>query len=395
MSTTPRSRAWLPAVAATAAALGIALASPGLAVAQAPGRVILVQDVVGTEEVAPGEVISYQPIVHNGGDTTAEFIALELFDDTYARHTQRFSNCQYQDDPVFSIAFCQFELNLEPGETAQVPAETAVELQVLPNAPQGWRINASYTADGFDGPVGRDDEFGDGPPLRLEKLPDAEFGDGNESFANVLFDVGTNPADLAAEGAEIAGDVGDAVTVGIGVTNHGPADIPPLSPGEGSSEFENQAITRVTFPDGVTVLEILPPEGDLQFTSSCVPVVDGVPDEQRRNEVDGLSYECRVSETALGVEETWRFPFRVEITGSEAATGEVEVSEGANDPDPSNNVTTVTLTPGADGGGGQLPVTGSATGVMAGAGGIALVVGVGLYLLARRRQIRIPTGGTT
>lgn len=385
---TPR-RLWLGAAAA-AFLVSLSVAVPAQAAAQQPE--LLVQDVVGAEPVTPGDVIAYQPIVHNGGSATAEVLYLELFDDEYAHHTQQFSNCRYLDDSRH--ATCEFTISLAPGETAQVPADGAVELQVLPNAPHGWRINANYRVSSFDEPVlDPDGELGDGPELPLEKLPDAEFDGGDDDFANVLFDVGPNPADLEAVGTEIAGAVGDLVTMEVGVENHGPADIGPLSPGEGSTEAVNQVAVTVTVPEGVTVVEVLRTGAPIEHVGSCVPVVDGEPAWERAGEPGATSYRCGAIETALVPGDVWLFPFQVEITGSAGATGTVEVAEAANDPDPGNNTAEITLAVGPAGSGGGsddgLPVTGVPISMVAGAGAVALAAGVGLYLLARRR--RIPT----
>lgn len=360
--------------------------SEQITVVGAVSRELLLGSFHFAEPVTPGELVSYQPTIHNSGTVTAEWIFIELFDSQYVRHDTRFSNCRYDDhDDGTSTAVCEFEIGLEPGETAQVPAGTPVTLRVLPHTPGGSLLQASYAATAFTPPLtGPEGEFGDGPPLPLVKVPDADLGDDPQpGFGNAIWLAGANPIDLAAQGAAITGGVGDVVTVAVGIENHGPADLAARQPGEGPIP---PAQVKVSFPAGVTVLEVLRPEGDLQFVSGCFPVINGEADLSRRNEAAGRDYECRVSEIPLTAGQRWLFPFRVEITSLTPATGTVAALSHSDDPDPDNNSAPITLHGGGSGGG--LPVTGTATTLTAAAGLLALAVGVALFLATRRRKIR-------
>lgn len=387
-------RAWWAAVGA-AMLLGMTALSPAHAAAQRPE--LLVQDIIGTGPVAPGDVIAYQPAVHNAGSTTVHFIKLELSDDTYAPHAQQFSNCSYPDGPNW--AECYFEIDLAPGETARVASDTPVQLRVLPHAPNHWQVRAGYRATGSDSPFGPPDSPGDGPELRLEKAPDPDFTGGDPDWANVLYSVGANLTDLAAVGAQITGGVGDTVALEVGVTNHGPADIGPFQPGVGDPTM--QPTVTVAFTDSVTVVEVLSPADPIGPVGWCVPLIHGSPDWEHLNAPGANVYECSAIETALATGDTWLFRFRVEIAGAGTSAGTVQTASGAEDPDVSNNTADITLTVGSSGGdtddedggggGGSLPVTGASVGLLAGAGIVALAAGIGLYLLTRRRRVRLTT----
>jgi LPXTG-motif cell wall-anchored protein len=351
---------------------------------QAEEIMVHAQSFESTDPVAPDSVVSYQPLIHNAGAVTAESVLLILFDDDYAQHVQRFSNCLYPEDGSTEPVTCELGIDLAPGETAQVPASSAVQLHVLPNVPHGELINATYTVQGFTGELtGPDGVPGEGPEqLELVKIQDPGFT-GDSEFANVLFTAGDNPADFAAVGAEITGTVGDVVTVAVGIENHGPADLGGVELGEGSVPIP---VAVIEFPPGVTVREVLDPEGDLRFVSTCAPVLDGVPQLDRRNEADGRLYHCFVSEIPLPPGDSWLFPFEVEITGTATSTGEVTVTEGPKDPNPANNTAAIRVDPEAGGAGGELPATGADPALAVGAGLAVLVAGIGLLLLAHRRR---------
>lgn len=334
------------------------------------------------DPVSPGQIVSYRPMIHNAANrATAQQVVIELWGDEYAELTQRFSNCYY--DPEYrDHATCLFDFTLAPGETARVTEDSAVQLRIAPDVPHRQLIFAGYDVTGTDSWFELPDgEPGDGPPLTLELVSGEEFT-GDSFFASVRFTAGDHATDLAAVGADLPDSVGSSTVVEVGITNHGPAALAARLPGEGMDTTPHVVIT---FPDGVTVEEILPPEGDLQYTSGCYPPDgDGNPDWSRRNQVDGQVYLCSVSEFALRPGDSWLFPFRVKVTDPTTGAGSVTVFEGPNDPNLSNNTAAITF---GGGGGGGLPITGTTTVLIAIAGVVVLAGGIGLYLFSRKRRV--------
>jgi hypothetical protein len=119
----------------------------------------------------PGDLRSYQPEFRNSGDDTAVYVAMWLTDDQFAHFTTRYSNCRYQPDVAESLGYCEFKLDLAPGETARVTADTAITVKIQPDAPIRSQVYSAYFLDVYDSPVQGDfGDWGDGPELKLEKL---------------------------------------------------------------------------------------------------------------------------------------------------------------------------------------------------------------------------------
>jgi LPXTG-motif cell wall-anchored protein len=347
-------------------------------------------DIIGKRfvvtDVAPGSVHSFSPTFYNSGDETARYVGVRLSDDAFARLTERFSNCRYEEFGDGGSAYCEFELNLAPGEAAQV---SPVEVQVQPNAPESGVIGVFYLIDGWDTPLEGDlGEFGDGPEMTATKVPAAGFGAGERNGRLSLW-TGPNPSDVVALGADVAGAGGDVVTVEVGLRNDGPAYLSGALDGEGlSPDAPDQPAATITFPAGVSVVrapQMLVERGPLL----CAPIIDGVAVWARSGEAVDVSYRCTLS-GSIDAGESWLFPFEVRITGAGPATGTVVAAGGANDPDPDNNTAPITLA-GTGGAGGGLPITGASAATTAAVGAVALLAGVGLYLVSRRRRVRIVT----
>lgn len=333
----------------------------------------------------PGGVAEFQPIVHNAGDQTAEFVRLEIGDARYADVVHDYSNCFSTIE--FPVA-CTFELDLAPGETAMVPSASAVEVGVPSNAPHQGHVRMLYEA----WPVSSEQPgSGDGPVLQLVKVSDVEFGAGRES-GTLEIPLGDNPSDVAAIGADITGAVGDVVSVEVGASNDGPADLQ-----RGADRLPN---IEVIFPEGVTVLSLGSDEGaGDDGPRLCAPIIDGAPATGDDRQPHGLHYLCEVG--LLPASEDATFTFDVEITSDDPAAGRVEVNGVVNDPNPDSQVAEITLhqvDPDDPNGVGddpngvgtpQLPVTGTTAAVVAAAGALVLALGLTLVVAARKRRIRL------
>jgi hypothetical protein len=337
----------------------------------------------------PGDVRTFRPTVVNSGDEAAPIVGIFLFDDPFTRLTQRYSNCRYLDGDFGTVSgYCEFTLNLGPGEGVRVSADTAVGVRVQPDAPHRFRVGASYTVDALDSPLGGDlGEPGDGPQLKLEPFtpaPDrAAFDiDFNDNFGSLAIHSGPNPSDMAATGASISGGVGSVVPVTVTIANNGPAYVFGALDGAGlSPDAPNQPAATVHFPDTVEVVS-LPPKEPREGGIFCAPIINGRPDYTRSDEVIGRDYRCTDS-ADIPVGTVWTIAFTVRITNTRAETGTVVASGGYDDPVTANNTADIAVNAGSAGG---LPVTGSNVGVIAGLGVLCLLTGALLYIVTLRRR---------
>ncbi len=381
-------------------------------------------------EVKPKEVVPVRPKFRVNGDTPVSRVGIYVWPGPLD-FTERYRNCWYGER--WAHMYCEFEIGLAPGESAQVAAGTPVRFQASPAIPHRWKSYLKYhvvNAPGAGGPEGW--TAGDGPALRLEKVPsdgvraravpvfpENEYDDGD---GIVNFRTGDNPADLVALGATVSGAQGAEVPIRVGLRNDGPANVfsDPEQEGVDWKETPEPAVI-VTLPEGTTVVGM--PEGHRGFNVQCGAWADGK-FVGPLNEPNGRVYHC-TSNSGLDVGDEWFFEFRVRVTGNTSAAGSVVGHGGGHDPDMADNTAPITLnvTPsgptgggepgeqpgggsgaggsggaggaGGSGGGtgsgatsgtGSLPVTGSPVTAIAGGGLFAVAAGAALYLAARRRR---------
>lgn len=340
----------------------------------APSGSDLVGERVVGPEVAAGGIASYRPIIQNAGDQTAEVVRITLHDSRYARFDDRFRNCEAGDDGTL----CTIEIELAPGETAQVSPESAIAFQVPAHAPHRHWASVFFEASEVSTAPATDPA--DGPLLEFVEISSGDFGPGRTG-GQFAFQVGDNPADVAAIGAEITGAVGEVVDVTLAAVNDGPADVERTD--------GNRPNLAITFPAGVEVVSLGQDEGALDDGPRlCGPLIDGVP--AFGSEPAGLDYVCDIGLLPAG--ERASFTFQVEITGTAATTGSVEVVGDFLDSDRDNQTADIVLN--ATGGtGGGLPVTGPPVLITAGAGTALLALGLAIFLAARQRRVRmvVPT----
>jgi hypothetical protein len=358
-----------------------------------------------TDLAKPGDLRQYTPEVHNSGDATAKFVRLDFNADIYVRIGQQYSNCRY--DPLKDgetapeHGYCEFEVDLAPGETVQFGPPMSVRVQ--PDVPNHFVALPGYQVRVVDGPLQPlPGPAPSGPVLQPVKvaarpIPGGAVEESSFGFGDVAVPVGDNPADLSAIGAEATGAAGSSLSLVLGLKNGGPAVVPGNLDGEGlSPDAPNQPAATVTFPAGATVLSVpdglAPPGTDAPKDNYvfCAPIVNGKADWTKLGKVLGLVYRCTANNSP-GSGEIEPIRFTVSISGTATLTGTIVVSGGGNDPNPANNTASIKLIPaGAGGNGGitALPVTGRPTGIIALGGSVLLLLGLGLVLLTRRGRAK-------
>jgi LPXTG-motif cell wall-anchored protein len=333
----------------------------------------------------PGDTLTVPLTVENAGPAAAEGVAMEVFGEFTLRPATRHSNCSYSAQ--FPSWLCMFDVVLEPGTTYEfdTPFQLAVGADTV--APSVglvevvWRTRAEAaavlserSARGIEqgtpgtGPALSLVESGGGAPdpLPADPVPGADRDPENNWTPMDINVEGENGADLAAVGASVPGDVGDTVTVRVGVENLGPATL------DASRAAEPVNWVRVTLPGGTSAAEL--------------------PDACQQNDDEG-EYLCSTG-SLLPAGDSELFEFVLRIDQASATNGLVAVNQS---PDPAGGEPfddgnqsndTAEIVVGAGGGGGGLPVTG-ASGRWAAAAGVLLVaVGAGCLLAVRRRRTR-------
>ncbi|SCE79088.1 LPXTG cell wall anchor domain-containing protein [Micromonospora chokoriensis] len=343
----------------------------------------------------PGGTFGVPLAVTNVGERTVTgFVA--VFDLPYSvRTTDRFSNCLYSGDHLLS---CRFDEEIPAGSGRAGTLDLALARDTYAPTNQAGSAQFMTTADFEDltrvrEAVGaRAATPGSGPELTLAEAPsrarqadqtDVDPGNGGTGWTITV--TGTNGTDLAAIGAALKGRAGAVATATVGFRNNGPATLDTVN-----ADHEAATHTDVELPPGTTAVEV--PE-------NC----------QLRQGT--RTYLC-ASEMLLVAGATYTMEFRLRIDrvipnarGAVRVNAPCECPGGgsfADDIKPANDTARLVVNAvqgggdqggngggggGGDGddGGGALPITGAPTGLIAGLGGLLLVVGAIAYLFARRR----------
>jgi hypothetical protein len=293
-----------------------------------------------------------------------------------------FSNCEPTD---FAGALCTFDEELEPGKTYRLSAP--LPFQLHQDARSGATLLATsvwWTKDDWE-LVNRgypqDGTPGTGSKLRLVEVSGAKAKapqtdpDTSNNYTDISVKVtGNQPADLLVKGATASGKKNDVVQVRPSITNLGPALL----------EWQSGPLFRVTIPQGTTAVEV---SGDCQpYTSDD----EWDPWNGKWGEPGAKEYACQAYELPRDAEHGYEFGLRIDKVVPNAS-GAVQARLVA-DPNSANDKAAIVINPtgaggsgGGEGDGGGLPVTGSSTGLI---GGLLLAVGIGGYVLAKRRRTR-------
>ncbi|GGX62133.1 hypothetical protein [Streptomyces anandii] len=347
-----------------------------------------------------------------------------------ASFRQEFGNCTYGTLPVrmdgdpngeltdvsYPAALCHVEDTIEPGQSYDLyPGELKIAGDVRGASWSVFRSKPEELRKLTDVHAGH------GPKLQLVPRPaDAPEGEPRLGLHDVHYAV-DNTTDIEAVGASVRGRPGGTVTAEIGFRNNGPARTATWT---GSRPIEDPSVRTVfTVPAGTTVVKV--PE-------RCHTTVDG----DYSTAPGGKVYECVQKTTDWVIENgarlVWSFGLRVDKP-SALKPGKVTLKVlSESDSDPENDTAAVTVTVpgggGSTGGGGttggggdsggngnggasggtaasggtttgggaqESSVTGgSMAGTGAGtlpwiagtAGLLAVAVGAGVFVLARRRR---------
>ncbi|CCH18544.1 hypothetical protein [Micromonospora lupini] len=348
-----------------------------------------------------GSTVGVPLSVTNRGATTARGLVLYLYGFNGMTPGKRYKNCEYTDLDLDNSAFaCTFDNSLAPGETLGVDPTFAGTVGAdtwAPNlyynfaywfTPADWaEFQSQYRPAAPLGPKGSD------PALTLVPADDTSaraLGQTDTRFVNndttiTLTVAGDQRADVAAVGATVTGAVGTTAAMTVGFANNGPARAG--DPGQQGLVV----VTSVTLPAGVTAVSV---------STSCVDPTD---EQWRPGKPGARLYECSASGgVARGERMGFEFGLRIDRAGSQTGGVALRTRSGPGpiaDLKPANDTAKILINPrgngnGGDGGngdgggggdGGSLPITGASTGLIAGLGALLVVLGMGGYLLARRR----------
>ncbi|BCL15013.1 LPXTG cell wall anchor domain-containing protein [Micromonospora sagamiensis] len=341
----------------------------------------------------PGEAFDASLAVRNAGTTTVKGSSLVFFGDHALRAGEKYRNCTYDGD---HLRTCNFDEELAPGTDYRASLDLVLGKDTYaPGRAYGeaiWMTRAEY--EDFAAYLAEQGvstgEPGTGGTLTLTtgrrqaRAAQADTDPMNNHGLITVTTTGKNGSDLAAIGDKLTGAAGAKVTATVGFRNNGPATLDYTRAGS------SVTYVRVGVPEGTTVVEA--PE-------SCAPVKGEEWGEP--GEAGGRSYFCFAGSLAIaGEDETFDFTLRVDkVVPNAKGTVEVNVScqcDGGFDHDlkPANDTAAVLVNAAGGGGGGTgdgdggLPVTGAQTGLIVGVGGLLLALGVGGFVLSRRRRTR-------
>ncbi|MFD3919259.1 hypothetical protein [Streptomyces sp. NPDC058595] len=349
--TSRNSRAAVTAVAALSGAGLIALGTVPAAFADEPEPVLVVGDIAPVDGVKPGSGFDQPVTVANKGTKAADKVWVRYSVTRGLGYAAIPSNCAAHQVPSYdemtekSNVVCEFDQKVEPG-TVYAPEKPLV-IKALDRAlHDDLRVSVGATDPEPDEnatpPVA-----GTAPAVKLVERQDGD--EGTESAVDVTV-TSVNTADYRVTGDELAGRVGETVTLKVQFTNDGPGWVL-------TKEGDPLVGVLITPPAGTSVVK---PHG------FCEP--------------KGKAYDCGTSQRWVneGGGETYTFKLRIdkEIPG---ARGSVALSDEARpfDPDKANDKATITLdvtggeTSGSGGstGGGSTGGSGGSTGGSGGSGG--------------------------
>ncbi|GIJ22260.1 LPXTG cell wall anchor domain-containing protein [Micromonospora lutea] len=346
----------------------------------------------------PGSAFTVPLKVGNPGETVAKGAVAVFYNDYGIQPAKQYSNCTYEGT---FLRACHFDRPLEP-RTSYVTtlAYRIAKDAFAPGYDHGeilWMTPAEfedYTAyvksrgatlgkPGTGGKLLLDEA---GPGIAARSFQADTQPDNNWSHLAVTI-TGKNSTDLEAVGDEVSGAQGDEVDAVVGFRNNGPAT---LDNGRSGSSVTN---LEIEIPNGTSAVRV---------PDNCSPV-RGENEWGEPGEPNGRTYRCYPSWfIKAGDEETMTFGLRIDKVVPDS-TGDVKVNVPCQcdggfyaDLKPANDIAKLVVNPsggqggdgGSDGDGGELPITGANTALIAGVGGVLLAAGAAGFLLARRRRTR-------
>jgi hypothetical protein len=307
--------------------------------------------------------------------------------------TEQYSNCRYTDRSISenSLLSCRFDTDIAPGATVGVVLPLRLRKDApAPDFQEGlfhWWTVDSYeqaAADlGFGG-----GEPGTGPALQLTPVTTTRAARAQAGEARQLLRVevlGTSKTDIAVSGATVSGAAGSVVTATLSMRNNGPASR--------WSATGSAAQARVVLPPGTSYAAENGP-------APCY-AIDFSPLEEVTNWGCGVMFSFEA-----GQEVSFSFPLRIDTVIPNATGTIVLEKEHADKVNTCNNAAKIIINPtggaspacapsatptgGTGGGNGQdepgLPITGPDAALLAGSGVLIGLLGLGVFVSARRRR---------
>ncbi|MFC9607534.1 LAETG motif-containing sortase-dependent surface protein [Streptomyces niveus] len=343
--TSRNTRAAVTAVAALSGAGLIALGTVPAAFADETEPALVIGDIAPVDGVKPGSSFDQPVTVANKGTKAADKVWVHYSVTRGLGYGAIPSNCQSHQVPSYdemtekSNVVCEFDQKVEPG-VVYAP-EKALAIKALDRAlHDDLRVSIGGTDPELDEnatpPVA-----GTAPAVKLVERQDGD--EGTESAVDVTV-TSVNTADYQVTGDELAGRVGETVTLKVKFTNAGPGWVL-------TKEGDPLVGVLITPPAGTSVVK---PHG------FCEP--------------KGKAYDCGTSQRWVneGGGETYTFKLRIDkqVAG---AKGSVVLSDEPRpfDPDKANDKATITLdvTGGGTSGSGGSTGGGSTSGSGGSAGG--------------------------
>lgn len=307
--------------------------------------------------------------------------------------TRQHRNCSYADGQV---KFCVFDEQLLSGKSYVTSEALPLALRSDTRAPGlkwfdfQWMTLAEFDVHKKWVEHQNPDwwgEPGSGDRLRLVAKPSgtaqddqADVDRSNNWTAIDVTVTGNNPFDLAAIGGAADGQAGEIVTLDLGLKNLGPATIDQGRSGEAT---------------GKAVIELPPGASLSEMPAGCVALkADGTYDFENPRNLAARTIACFPQDYLFraGTQETFTVKLRVDQAIADA-TGKVRLlspycDTGCEPPDhnQANDIADIVLN-GTTGGG--LPVTGVQVGLVVGAGGSLVAVGIAAFAFGRRRRIPV------
>ncbi|MCI3273531.1 hypothetical protein [Streptomyces cylindrosporus] len=281
--------------------------------------------------IAPGAVFERTPAFANTGTASADKGVMLLVQESEGVFLARdHSNCHYSDGPDVG-AWCRFDTPVAPGAAYETDAPlrytASKDTMYGYNTYVVWPVGGT-APDSFD-----PSDFpatGTGAPLGLKSVASGSgfTGSGYGTFAT------TQHADYQALGDTVEGNVGETVSITVGVRNNGPGRM-----GFRWTDADNSGTYVVTPPAGTTITGAPGPgeQGDPGPLWNCTPGKAGA-----------KSYTCDIGSTDFrpGDLVTQDFTVRIDrvVPGARGSLRAVENPEYPNrDNDAANDTAAITV----------------------------------------------------
>jgi hypothetical protein len=368
---------------------------PVTVIASGPDLVAAADDLSPRNKpVGPGDTAPLHAAVLNEGDTPATDFSFTVSLPTGAVIAERYSDCTYTDywpdaESGTEYAYapsevsCVVPLTLEPGEALvlfdETTGESAFHVRFGRNLSGPERHSGAFStalAGERKAAKGVQAVKGKGPSLaaKLKKLraagdarkaaAAAQELDESDNYADFSFWSKKNTLDISVTAPAVEGAVGQTVEVAYEIVNNGPSD------GGGPG-------VDITAPSGTVLLP-----SEWCWTA-------GTEYEQRP---ESAKLRCNFESIFPTVHSGYgrlKPSVRVKIKSAPGTDGTIVVSSigvASAESEPANNTAAIVITT-SGGSGGGLPVTGASAGIVAGAGAAVAALGVGLFMVARRRRL--------